>query len=40
MVWIMNLLLLHRVFIVWNYELWVVVLMSSVYLAIIGKLGL
>ncbi|KAJ7241714.1 hypothetical protein B0H12DRAFT_42077 [Mycena haematopus] len=36
MVWLMNLLLLYRCCVIWNYQILVVVLMSSVYLAIIS----
>ncbi|TFK32559.1 hypothetical protein BDQ12DRAFT_585717, partial [Crucibulum laeve] len=36
MVWIMDLLLLYRCIIIWNYRPWVVILMTSVYLTIIG----
>ncbi|KAJ6448156.1 hypothetical protein C8R45DRAFT_1046761 [Mycena sanguinolenta] len=36
MVWLMNLLLLYRCFIIWNYNRWVVTLMTCVYLTVIG----
>ncbi|KAJ7207049.1 hypothetical protein GGX14DRAFT_635902 [Mycena pura] len=36
MVWLMNLLLLYRCFVIWSYDIFVVALMSSVYLAIIA----
>ncbi|KAI3616714.1 hypothetical protein WG66_011664 [Moniliophthora roreri] len=36
MIWIMDLLLLYRCFVIWNYQIWVAVLMSTVYLAIIA----
>ncbi|KAJ6463998.1 hypothetical protein C8R45DRAFT_1024848 [Mycena sanguinolenta] len=36
MVWLMNLLLLYRCCVIWNYQILVVALMSAVYLAIIS----
>ncbi|KAJ3838026.1 hypothetical protein F5878DRAFT_584075 [Lentinula raphanica] len=36
MVWIMNALLLYRCFVTWNYARWVIFLMSTVYLTIVG----
>ncbi|KAF7372821.1 hypothetical protein MSAN_00488100 [Mycena sanguinolenta] len=36
MVWLMNLLLLYRCFVIWNYNRWVVTLMTCVYLTVIG----
>ncbi|KAJ3731265.1 hypothetical protein DFJ43DRAFT_436833 [Lentinula guzmanii] len=36
MVWIMNALLLYRCVVTWNYARWVIILMSTVYLAIVG----
>ncbi|KAJ3793905.1 hypothetical protein GGU11DRAFT_360659 [Lentinula aff. detonsa] len=36
MVWIMNALLLYRCVVTWNYARWVIFLMSTVYLAIVG----
>ncbi|KAJ6475638.1 hypothetical protein DFH09DRAFT_1293376 [Mycena vulgaris] len=37
MVWLMNLLLLYRCFVIWNYNRYVVALMTCVYLTVIGK---
>ncbi|KAL0060100.1 hypothetical protein AAF712_013117 [Marasmius tenuissimus] len=36
MIWIMDLLLLYRCFVIWNYQIWVIGIMSAVYLGIIG----
>ncbi|KAK7040762.1 hypothetical protein VNI00_009668 [Paramarasmius palmivorus] len=36
MIWIMDLLLLYRCFVIWNYQIWVIGLMSTAYLGIIG----
>ncbi|KAL0571989.1 hypothetical protein V5O48_009969 [Marasmius crinis-equi] len=36
MIWIMDLLLLYRCFVIWNYKTWVVGVMSIVYLGIVG----
>jgi len=36
MVWLMNLLLLYRCFVIWAYNRWVVALMTAVYLAIVA----
>jgi len=36
MVWLMNLLLLYRCFVIWAWEKWVMALMTAVYLAIVA----
>ncbi|TFK32556.1 hypothetical protein BDQ12DRAFT_772932 [Crucibulum laeve] len=36
LVWILDLLLLYRCIVIWNYMPWVVILMSSIYLSIIS----
>ncbi|KAK7045944.1 hypothetical protein VNI00_006939 [Paramarasmius palmivorus] len=36
MIWIMDLLLLHRCFVIWHYNVWVVALMTALYFAVVG----
>ncbi|KAF8991795.1 hypothetical protein BDQ17DRAFT_1254539 [Cyathus striatus] len=36
LVWVLDMLLFYRCVVIWNYQLWVIILMGSIFLSIIG----